>query len=121
MSKINLYNEVIENGGFSFNANFESPTKGYMVSLVGFEKVIPMENVTPYLLGELFRQYSEQLQDGEYVGAWVDDGQLYLDISSNIQDKNEAVKLGNERNQLGIFDLSTFETIYLDAKEKQTV
>lgn len=108
-----LMNKVVNGGGFSLNVAGESANSGYMVSKQNFETVIPMSVLSQNLLLVLVNEYRAKLGKNEFVGAWVDNDKLYLDISENVQDKDEAVKLGKERSQLGIFDLSTFETIYL--------
>jgi hypothetical protein len=45
---------------------------------------------------------------------WVEDGQVWMDISQVLKDKNTALKLAKKANQEAVFDLSNFETIYLE-------
>jgi hypothetical protein len=48
-----------------------------------------------------------------YLGLWhnKDDGQVYLDISENIQDRETARNLGAKRDQISIWDVTNFAEI----------
>lgn len=48
-----------------------------------------------------------------FVGFWIDDGKIYLDISVNVGDKKEALRIAKENKQLAIYDCSDMETIRL--------
>ncbi len=48
------------------------------------------------------------------VGTWFENGISYLDISVIVADKSLAIKLGNEFNQIAIYDLFEENTIWLD-------
>lgn len=110
---LNLQSAILENGGFSYNQNLQSPETGFMVSLVGFETVIPVTVLTNEVVNSVFDKLSSFLTANQFVGAWVDAGKVYFDISENVQDKSTALTLAKERNQLAIFDLSDFTSIYL--------
>jgi len=48
-----------------------------------------------------------------YLGLWhnQDDGQVYLDVSENIMDENEATSRGRDRDQISIWDVANFKEI----------
>ena len=101
--------------GFSVNGAGSAPVVGYMVSLPDCERTFAglpkLWQVVKYV-----EDYKTHLHNPcLYVGAWLDaeTGTFYLDISENVQDKETALQLGRERKQLAIFDLSTFDSIYL--------
>lgn len=101
--------------GFSLSIWREVPQTGYMVSFHGFEQVFEnptILDVTDYVEENAMYLY---LLPNAFVGGWMDakSGKYYLDISQNVQDKEQALQLAAERKQLAIFDLSTFESIYL--------
>lgn len=101
--------------GFSLSLWGEVPTSGHMVSFQGFEKVL--ENPTIEDVAAYVQENAQHLclLPNAYAGGWLDaeTGKYYLDISQNVQDKAQALWLAAERKQLAIFDLSTFESIYL--------
>ena len=47
------------------------------------------------------------------IGAWVNEGKLYLDLSERVLNWSKAVKMGLERQQLAIFDLNEGKSIDL--------
>lgn len=113
-----LIEKIIETtnktGGASFNLNVESPKKGFMVATSGNELVIPEKDFTRKTLRNYVKSNLKNINAKNVnVGTWKENGLVYLDISINIQDKKEAIKLGKENNQIAIFDLSNFESVYL--------
>ena len=109
MNKLNL---ILREGGFSLNVADESPTTGYMVSLPDHETILPLAVASDSLVETIVDNY-KSIAGEHYVGAWVDDNKIYFDVSENVAERETAIMLGRERKQLGIFDLSSFETIYL--------
>lgn len=109
-----LYNAKISDG-FSVNGLGDSPASGYMVSLEGYEKVIDHVPSMGEIICYIEVNYELIWNEQNYIGGWLDGetGKYFLDISENIQDKAEALRIAAERKQLAIFDLSTFESIYL--------
>lgn len=51
-------------------------------------------------------------QPDTHVGAWVDDGKVYLDVSVVKSTHEAAVAVAKEHDQLGYFDLDEFVTYY---------
>jgi hypothetical protein len=50
---------------------------------------------------------------GEFVGLWVDDEKIYIDISEHIKNYKNAFKVGTARKQLSVFDWAANNCIYL--------
>lgn len=49
-----------------------------------------------------------------YIGIWVDvDGTIYIDISINIKNMQEAKNFGKQLNQISIYDWANNNCIYL--------
>lgn len=68
----------------------------------------------PPTLGELYNyidQNRDVLNADASLGAWISGNQTYLDIVSTLSDRNEAIDLGKQHNQIAIFDLKTFQEI----------
>lgn len=106
-----------ESKGFSINKNGVTPNTGFMVSLPKCEEVVPENWLFVHEVLTLYFAHNWQKLGTEkhYFGGWLDEktGKWYLDISVNIQNKEVAMETAKEFNQLAIFDLSTFESIYL--------
>jgi hypothetical protein len=114
---MNYRNLINTNGGFSLNANNEQPTSGYMVSLEGTERTIPNYNSRhEQIINEACADYRVRMGDMPefmYFGGWLDDNTLYLDTSVNIDNLDEAMKLGRANNQLAIYDVKNQTSIRL--------
>lgn len=91
--------------GLSMNIKLEEPTDGYMVS------VIPgpiFDNVAAVDVGEIKKFIDNH--DGPnftFFGVWTDSetGKIYFDMSLCISEKERALKIASEKNQLAIWDV----------------
>lgn len=110
-----IYESTMNTGGASYHLNGSTPKSGFMVSQVGAEKIISLKDFTEEIIENFVNENIKKLSNNEdlCVGTWESEGQVYFDISENIQDKNKAISEGLKNNQLAIFDLSTFESIML--------
>ena len=54
----------------------------------------------------------------EPFGAWKDEGRVYLDVSTVVKSKAEAIRLGREHDQIGVYDISKGETAIVDKNAK---
>lgn len=105
---------ALKNGGFSLNKNGDSPATGYMISCKDLYK-INLSDLTPDKLDDAILEASKI---NGFIGGWLDTeandkDNFYLDISVNIQNKDEAIKLAKKNNQLAIYDVASGESIYL--------
>jgi hypothetical protein len=52
-------------------------------------------------------------QKGNYLGGWHDpeSGKVFLDVSTNVSTKQQAVDLGRQNNQISIYDVKGGSTI----------
>lgn len=50
-------------------------------------------------------------EPGRFLGAWVDNGNVYLDVSNVVDTLEEAIPLAEAAQQLAVFDLGAFEEI----------
>ena len=108
---------IIQNGGATFNlAMGTAPTSGYVVSLKGGSHT-PIDE-TRQSIEQTINQFVaekglELSVDENFLGGWVDDGWLYLDISRVYDEKKKAMLVGIQNNQKAIFNLNDGSTIYL--------
>lgn len=110
----------IKNGGVTFNLEGKAPEKGYMVSVVGQEIVIPeldyvYENLEDYINEKMSLLTS---MSNLYVGVWYHKGNYYIDLSENILSKADALKQGILRSQKAIWDIVAGEEIKLPSPQK---
>jgi hypothetical protein len=52
------------------------------------------------------------------MGAWVDEGILYIDISNNFAKRSEAIREGYKNEQIAIYDVIAQESVYLPTAQK---
>ena len=116
-----LVSEILLNGGITFDV--KTNTKiikhyGYMVAIEGCESKVAIEDFTKVQLDDYIEVYLNILNQTEYyLGAWVHEGFVYLDVSKYSEKLRNAEWLGVFENQIAIFDLENFEEITLDYKK----
>lgn len=126
-----LFDGVALHRGTSFNANtLEGPISGFMVSTVA-GPVLPSLNFYPnekeWTEGKALKTIHDfvvyelpRVGPDTYFGSWLDTetGKVYVDISKNIQDIDEALNLGISRNEIAIWDVINNREIRLKYPEK---
>lgn len=108
---------IIKNGGATLNNNLKSAnlTSGYMVSMTGYETIIPLDSFNSITEIENTLQEYQKISKkvGAYIGLWINDNKIYIDLSKNYKKLGNAMKTGKQNNQLGIFNLNTMNEILL--------
>ena len=117
---LSAFAQSIKNGGVTFNLEGKAPEKGYMVSIVGQEIVIPeldyvYENLEDYINERMSLLNS---MSNLYVGVWHHKGHYYIDLSENILSKADALKQGILRSQKAIWDIVAGDEIKLPSPQK---
>lgn len=111
--------EAIESdGGVTFNprtAELADPGAGYWVGGVVKGEVVEQDafSAGDIVLFMLRRDVILPLfsNDNTYVGAWVDNGKVYLDVSEWVGSQVEAVRVGRERGEISVWDIADGEAI----------
>jgi len=106
-------------GGFSFQlANWHvSPRSGFMVSVYGLETICSVGRHMDYTA--TIANYLQSIADiipqfpSAYVGGWIHDGKLYLDVSLCVSSLPVALKLAKLWKQIAIFDVEKSVSIEL--------
>lgn len=103
---------VEKNRGATLTSDLDKAVinNGYMVSLQGHEFKTSLELLTSNLL-KTYQQTAEN--NNAYIGFWLDNQELYVDISINIHDYMQAVQIARDNEQLAIYNCRTGESIYL--------
>lgn len=115
--------EVAESqGGFTYNPvrfkDRDAPKEGFALSISPENEKRILLSERRDIIKEQIKQYvrdhrAEIKQSGNFLGGWIENGRLYLDISKVMRNKDEAMKAARAAKQLAIFDLVKGETINL--------
>ena len=108
-----IIEEIKENNGGTYNKEYKTinAKKGFMVSLQGYEKKCRTEQETEKAINENMEIIRGL--DNAYLGAWIDEGITYIDISVLVENKEDALEMGKINNQLAIYDIENNKSIYL--------
>ena len=116
-----ILDRVKANGGLSVNmVDGSEPTSGYMVAKgTEYGKTVSADDFYdpekgPKILADYMKEHKEDLGTGKnYLGLWhnTEDGNVYLDVSENIQSKADAISAGQSRDQISIWDVANFEEV----------
>jgi hypothetical protein len=98
--------------GFSVKPNGAQPTKGYMVALPGHSLVVDAAVFHSPAGAAMIQAHATAhadvlKQSGTFLGGWTDrsTGKTYVEVSHNIQNRNAAIRTGQNRNQKAIYDV----------------
>ena len=107
--------EIIKNGGATLDKKLENANnnRGYMVSIYGQETKLDIQNVEEIKKAILQKQKIVKNYNNLFIGLWIDENDIYIDISINIIDKTEALEFGKKNKQLAIYDLKNNDSLYL--------
>ena len=114
--KVDAILKAIQDGGATWDADLQ-PIKhrtGYMVSLPKYEVKRKPDDIVGIVetVERLRRTIKEDLLPGiTYVGLWIDDGIVYIDVSIRETSEAGARALGRLGGQKAIYDLQTGDSI----------
>ena len=116
-----LLSDVLANGGASHyvDGSAVSHSTGFSVSVAGYESSLPVDGLTQADVDGLFIHMGliircGNMADTHYVGAWIADGNLVMDISTWIPDWYDAEIFGKAGKQVAVFDFASMTEIFLD-------
>lgn len=110
-----------DNSGASYNMITKeyNPNKGYFVSLPNLETKVSLKSLSVDDIVTFINRHRTLLQDKtKFIGGWIDNEVVYLDISEQIFDKREALELGYKHNQLAIYDANEGKVIDLPTPQR---
>ena len=118
-----MIKKMIKNGGSTLDVNYNNfnASTGYMVSLFGYEVKIDINNIEAIKKELENKKEIAQKINGAYIGLWVENDLLYIDISKHIIDYNEALETARNNEQLAVYDLKNNVSIYLNYKKYYTL
>lgn len=113
-----IINQVKLNGGATLKADYSNANlkSGYVASIFGYEKTYNMDALNMEQLSADMQAYSKYVSEHQnaYIGLWIDNGMLYLDISKHIAKKQNAIEFGKRNNQLSVYDV--INDAYIDLR-----
>jgi len=123
MSNLILFKKsILNNGGGSYNLlNGQlNPTDGFMVSIADHETILK-NNWIPqlqYHIASYIKEKAHILCGGltnqrYFIGAWVENDDLYLDVSTKVTTREEAIRIAIDNGQKAYYDNGKQETIYI--------
>lgn len=114
---MSIFTETLESGGGTFDIvtlDAAALPSGYVVALEGRGEIIPADLSQPSR--DAFYAYFWDAQqqaaaapsewDTRYVGTWVHEGKIYLDIVEHYTDRAYAIGCGQVNNQIAIWDVA---------------
>jgi hypothetical protein len=108
------YQSIIENDGVTINLEGAQPQKGYAYSPYKDTEIV--EPASEFSIDDVRKFVHENIdklqQPGHYIGGWVDDNKVYMDVSVVGDPSAETIATAEGQGQLAVFDLESFETIY---------
>lgn len=112
MNKIDIQN-IIKNGGATLNKSGACVdfSRGYQVSKRDCY-TLSAENVNDILTA--VNELLEAITAGEFVGPWLNNGLIYIDISERVERLSAAISMGIEHKQKSIFDWCLSRCIRLE-------
>lgn len=92
--------------GFAVNpVTGEVPTTGYQVAIDGSAR---LKSLDPEELSNFLIDEAEALsRDDVFIGGYIDEisGEPVIELSRNVQDINEAIRLAKEFDQISVYDI----------------
>lgn len=100
-----IMEQTLKDGGFTVDiTNNSIPTEGFMVSTGHYEKLFQKQAFGPEQIEYFIEINLERLKDGGYLGTWVSENIVYMDVSRVFTNKHIALKVAREYQQEAIYD-----------------
>lgn len=113
-----LVHEILERGGITLDVKTMTTVDkscGYLVSTGIYHKQIPVREFNKKKLDEFIEQGAFYFnKKGHYLGAWVHEDIVYLDITLYRKYLSEAKWLAKMSGQKAIWDCEKRKEVFLD-------
>jgi hypothetical protein len=110
-----LLKKLREDGGFTLDANDNPVTTGFAVGAGKLPGANLLQKPLDKLTVDDIANYLAKHPKDQLKGGWVDNGMVYIEPSTHVTDKAEAVKLGRKRKELAVGDLAAYARGDFDA------
>jgi len=105
-----------ENGGtFNFDSVPQNFNQGYLASYKS-PSIILSEQKIPSIndLREMIKKLYFKASSSDYIGFWVSEGKIYIDLTRHVVSKKSAILFGISQEQIAIWDCKKNEAINLN-------
>lgn len=99
-----ILRHTLDDGGYTVHLEGYTPDRGYLVGTRGYELKVKLEDFTVNTIKGYVKTNSHKLHGNNYLGTWVDNGYVYLDISQLVIGYTKALEKGLANNQLAVYD-----------------
>jgi len=115
LTSIYVIGLATRDNGFTLDEDFRSKsfTNGYMVALNKNVETSIVEMNDVKKIAEMLTDLSSQVGGDVYIGGWVDEGKLCLELAQFVRNREEAIRLGHEREQRAIYDILRDVDLYM--------
>lgn len=114
MNFLSVFQSIQESNGASYNLHTRelNPSTGYMVAIPGFEQIYDVpanfdqfqDVAVKYAVNLGVYIKTNENPDKIFLGFWVHEDKLYIDLAENVEDLGTAYHLAFFGNQLAIYD-----------------
>lgn len=106
--KERILKDIINNGGGNLKDwNQVNYSSGYMVAIQK-GAIIDINDIKAII------KFIDSVNGS--CGLWVNAGYMYIDISINVPEKDKAIQIAIEKNELAIFDCKELKDITIESK-----
>ena len=116
-----FYAQTLSNGGASYSilSGELNPDNGYFVSIANKGITVDLNNFNQKVVADFITQNAIQLNQLKYfVGSWVENGVVYLDVTVQVTDKRNALELAYRNGQKAIYDANVGKVIDLPSPQR---
>ena len=109
-----ILSETLKSGGLTIHIpDGERPISGFAVSTFKSEELqVTVAEFSEFVISSYIESKSAFLSQPDiYLGTWVNEGMVYLDLICVVPEKTLAITLAREHNQKAIYDLGKGEEI----------
>ena len=115
MNLMKFYANTLANNGATISLNTLNPGMGFFVSIKGHEMKRSIKNFTLDVLKNYIELHTDQLAlEENFLGSWIEDGEVYLDISRHTFDERSAMILGRLNKQKAIYSIHGKKSIKVE-------
>lgn len=112
-------NDTLANGGNTVSMTGATPARYVFSEDKGTEQVFDLEDFNANAVKYFAMNHGAQLNHdpSKFLGSWVEDvngvKKVFLDVSTSVDDKREALARAAAADQIAIYDTLTGQEIYV--------
>lgn len=113
-------NESLNNEGctLSLNTGIFNPNNGFMAAYKECEHIISIEDfksdkANKIVLDYIIKNENKLRISGNFVGAWLHNGLVYLDVSKQFSSESDCITFAKLNKQLSYFNLDSKQVHFL--------